>query len=354
MYAVILAGGEGTRLRPLSRPDRPKPFLPLLGEETLFQRTVRRLLEGPELGIRASDVYVVVDRRFAGLARSQRPDVTVVEEPEGRNTAPAIALATLAIDRPDDEVMVVLPADHTIEREATYRSLLLAAAEELAPGAFGVESPLVTLGVAIDRPATEYGYLIPDLARPGGQRLRAYPLLRFEEKPSRERAEALMDVPGAAWNAGMFLWRRRAIRRAFETFAPDILATVRRGLEGDRLDEAYAAVRRTSIDYAVMEPAAAAGRVVMGVLDVGWNDLGSWEALLRALDGVGTGRVVEPNEPAEAGPDDLVVEPEGDRLVVSAGPRRILAPSATALLVGARESRPIVEALIARASLREA
>src|SRR5919112_3524876 len=112
MYAVILAGGGGTRLWPLSRPERPKPFLPLLGDESLLQRTVRRI--EPLVG--RGDVYCVVDRRFGHFVREQCPDVRLIVEPSGKNTAAAITLATAVIDRPEDEVMLVLPADHAIER----------------------------------------------------------------------------------------------------------------------------------------------------------------------------------------------------------------------------------------------
>ena len=213
MYAVILAGGGGTRLHPLSRPERPKPFLPLLGERSLLQGTVERL-EGL-----TDDITVVTDRRYERLVREQVPAAALVVEPLGRNTAAAIALATLVIDRPDDEVMVVLPADQTVERTDVFREVLRTAAEHLATGAFDIEDPLVTLGIRVDRPATDYGYLIPDVARGsevGG--LRAYPLVRFEEKPKPARAEELAKDEGVAWNAGIFLWRRRAIGQALTRY----------------------------------------------------------------------------------------------------------------------------------------
>ena len=120
MYAVIMAGGAGTRLLPLSTPERPKPFLPLLGDESLFQRTVRRIAPLVD----EADVYCVVDRRFGHLVREQAPNVGLIVEPAGRNTAAAIALATTVISRPDDEVMLVLPADHWIEKEDVFVGVL--------------------------------------------------------------------------------------------------------------------------------------------------------------------------------------------------------------------------------------
>ena len=219
MYVVIMAGGGGTRLRPLSTAARPKPFLPLLPTgETLLERTVARL-RGPELGLSDADICVVASAAYAPLVRRQVPGVGVIVEPEGRNTAAAIALATFAIERDDDDVMVVLPADHRIDpdREGLFRSVLRAAGESLATGAFGVESPLVTLGVRPTHPSTQYGYLVPRVeAGEDVAGLRAFPLAAFREKPSPTDAETLVASPGVAWNAGMFLWRRRAIRAALE------------------------------------------------------------------------------------------------------------------------------------------
>ena len=240
MYAVILAGGGGTRLHPLSRPECPKPFLPLLGERSLLQGTVERL-EGL-----TDDITVVTDRRYERLVRDQVPNAALVLEPLGRNTAAAIALATLVIDRADDEVMVVLPADQTVEDVPVFQGVLRAAAEDLATGAFGIEDPLVTLGIQVDRPATEYGYLIPDVARGADiAGLRAYPLVRFEEKPKPARAEELAKDEGVAWNAGIFLWRRRAIGAGADPLhRPSPVART----DGRHADEpASAPTRRSSV-----------------------------------------------------------------------------------------------------------
>lgn len=348
MYVVILAGGGGTRLWPLSRPETPKPFLPLLGEDSLLQRTVARVAGHAELGITSDDITVVTDRRYAAMVRAQCPGVRVIAEPAGRNTAAAIALATLAIERPDDEVMGVLPADHAIADEAGFRRTL-AAVGRLATGALGVASPLLTLGVEVDRPATEYGYLIP---RPGTAAViegRSVALLDgFEEKPTHDRALVLRAIPEVFWNAGIFAWRRAAIRDALERYTGlvTLLGPVIHSESG--LDAAYGQARSISIDHAVMESAASDGAVLMTAMDAGWNDLGSWTALLGAIGAKGSGRVVQANEPAEAGPNDLVIERQGGRLVVGGGPRGILATTPTALLRDAAPGLGAVEALVDR------
>jgi len=313
MYAVILAGGGGTRLWPLSRPDRPKPFLPLLGEQSLLRATFERVV--PALA-GAEDVAVVVDRRHIELVRAELPEIparNVLAEPMGRNTAAAVALAALALGRPGDEVMVVLPADHLVADEARFRTLLGAAA-----GVAGApDRPLVTLGIAPTGPETGYGYVVA-----AGRRAEAgaYAVRRFVEKPPADAAAALLAGPDVvAWNAGIFLWRRDAILDALEASAPDILRVVRDGLAGGpaALDAAYATVRATSIDYAVLEPASVAGKVAMLRADVGWSDLGSWAALRDAL----AARAVKAGEPAGA---------------VGSGPRRDVGSEGTLVLAGGR------------------
>jgi mannose-1-phosphate guanylyltransferase len=370
VYIVILAGGGGTRLWPLSTPDRPKPFLPLLPDgESLFQRTVHRL-GGPELASfdPARDLYVIVDGRFAELARDQArsiapglPDDHILAEPTGRNTAAAIALATAAVGRDDDDEMVVLPADHLIprEKEGIFRAVLEAADGELARDFPDIPDALVTLGVQPDRPAREYGYLRPDLDSELHRRLTGYRLKAFIEKPDDAQAAELIREPGVAWNAGMFLWRRRAIRRALQRYpkAVPIWTAVEAGVRTGDLADAYVQLEpvATSIDYAVMEPAAAAGRVVMGSMNVGWSDLGSWRALLDALGAPGIdGRVVKRGEIVELGGDDLLVDRQGwpaDGLLRLHRGAATMGPfdRPTASLPGAARHEQVVSDLLARA-----
>jgi mannose-1-phosphate guanylyltransferase len=355
MYVVIMAGGGGTRLRPLSRADRPKPFLPLLGEETLFQRTVRRMGSLVE----PSDIHCVTDRRYEQLVRDQAPDIGVVVEPSGRNTAAAVALAATAIDRPADEVMLVLPADHWIEDEAAFVEVLRIAVERLATGVFGIDAPLVTLGIRPTHPSSDYGYLRPDVGRGdevGG--LAAYPLMGFEEKPVPARARELLAVPGVAWNAGMFAWQRGAILDALERYTS--LVTLVGSAIGSpvALAGAYERIRPVSIDVAVMEGAAADRRVVMAAMEVGWSDVGSWSALLAALApgrlrGAG-GRVVEAGETVRTGPADLLIRQiDGSPAVEAPGEGTITADAVWAHLTDARHLVDEIRSLLDRVHQQE-
>jgi mannose-1-phosphate guanylyltransferase len=350
MYVVVMAGGGGTRLWPLSRPERPKPFLPLLGDETLLQATVRRLA-GLDAGGMPIDVTVVTDQRYEQLVRAQLPDVRILTEPAGRNTAAAIALATVAVDRPDDDVMIVLPADHFIrpDREAAFRDVLRTAATRLATGALGADDALVTLGITVSRPATEYGYLIPKLDE--GREvdgLQAYPLRGFEEKPKAPRAEELLKQAGVAWNAGMFVWRRRAIRSAFERYS-GLIGLLEPTIRAPALlSHAYEQLKPVSIDVAIMESAARDGKVVMGTMDVGWSDIGNWSELLGAISAGGTGSVIQPGDRIDVAAEDLVVR-RADGAIRVIRPLQGGSMTATqpiAVLRGADQHR--VEALLAR------
>jgi mannose-1-phosphate guanylyltransferase len=350
MYVVILAGGGGTRLWPLSSPERPKPFLPLLGDESLLQLTVERVRDV----VRPDDVVVVTDRRYAGLVRTQRPDVRVVSEPVGRNTAAAVALAVAAIDRPEDEIMAVLPSDHWIADEAGFREILRSAAA-LAEQAFEIDEPLVTLGVSPSGPSTHFGYLLPNLdAGANLHGLRVYPLRGFEEKPTEGRARELFGISGTAWNAGMFLWSRRSIRAALERYT-SLLTLLGPAVGSDlALQMAYDHLAPLSIDRAVMEGAAQDNRVVMAAMDVGWSDLGDWTALLHALGMPSAGRVVSPGETVDLGDEDLLVERRNGDLGVVDGPREgVISALPTALLTGAAADRPLVDALLQRVAAQE-
>ncbi len=348
MYAVIMAGGGGTRLWPLSRSARPKPFLPLLGERTLLQATVARLSPLVE----PRDVFVVTEARYASLVHEQLPELplgNLLPEPMGRNTAAAVAYAAAAIDRPGDEVMVVLPADQRIVDEPGFRTALAAAAARAGDG------DLVTLGITPTRPETGYGYVLATGEPALVQRLPSFRVERFLEKPTLERATSLIASGRASWNGGIFVWRRDVVRDGLARHAPDIWEAVVRATAGGAgaLAAVYPSVRATSIDFALLEPASEEGRVAVVPVAVGWSDLGSWDALLETGDAAPEAvRVQGEGDVIVIGGQRSLVRADGDRLVVVVGVRdTIVVDTPDALLVcaedAAQDVKLVVERLIA-------
>ncbi len=344
---MILAGGGGTRLWPLSRRARTKPFLPLTGEQSLFQRTVARV--EPLVGAEA--IHVVTEQSHLDEVRRQAPQLKLEQllgEPEARNTAAAVAYAALAIERADEDVMLVLPADHHVADEDAFRLALSAAADAAADGSY------VTLGVAPSGPETGYGYIV-GTAEERDRAVRR--VSRFVEKPERDAAQALLaDPAGAWWNAGIFCWRRDTLLSGLDRYAPDIVAPLRESLAQQRpLAETYRALRQTSIDYALLEPASLEGRVRVLPIDVGWSDLGSWNALHQQLarEHPADGGVVAIGRTENLDSEDVLVHSSGGRLVVTVGLRgAIIVDTPDVLLVcdadRAQDVRRIVDRLAAK------
>jgi mannose-1-phosphate guanylyltransferase len=282
-YAVILAGGGGTRLWPLSSPERPKPFIPLVDGKTLLATTVDRLLPL----IPYEDIYVLVAASQVALVRESLPSLPadqIIAEPVGRNTGPALALAAARIDRPADAPMLVLPADHAVLDAVAWRKALSAAIAitEREPEA------LVTLGVTPTRAATGFGYIVAE-----GERV-----TRFTEKPDAETAQALISA-GARWNAGTFVWRRAALKSGLQRFAASTLA----GLAS------YETIAPAPIDTILMEPAAAADLVRTLPLDCGWSDVGNWRELRAYLLANGA---------ADASGSITITTPSGKEVIIDA------------------------------------
>lgn len=270
---MVLAGGSGTRLWPLARRDRPKPFLPLLGRDSLYARTLRRLrgLVPPRR------ILVVAAAAHAPWARAQArhlPAGSFLFEGEGRNTAASVALAALAIERQEPgAVMAVLPSDHDIGPDGTFRRAMRHAASEALRG-----DRLVTFGVPPLGPETGFGYIVPGR----GAVRRARPVERFVEKPSVARARRLLRR-GALWNSGLFVWRARAILEALGRHRPDILEAARRAPGGRARLIPAAAMRRipeAPIDRAVLERSS---RVVVIAAPFSWSDRGTWGTVAEML-----------------------------------------------------------------------
>ncbi len=270
---VILSGGSGTRLWPMSRPERPKQFLPLTSDETMLQLTARRAT-----GERYAAPIIVANAAHADAVESQLAEIgiapqAVVLEPAGRNTAPAIALAALVAED-KEAALLVMPSDHVIADVEAFHAAIARALPLVNDGW------LVTFGIAPDAPETGYGWIQTGEGIADG----VHRVARFVEKPPLDRAQAMLAAGGHCWNGGIFLFRADMYLAALAAHAPQMLAAVQDSVkaarhEGARLfpdAAAFAASPSDSIDYAVMEKAE---RVAVVPVAMGWSDLGSWDAL---------------------------------------------------------------------------
>ncbi len=275
---VILSGGSGTRLWPLSRKAYPKHLLPLASRLSLLQETVKRVAErahfAPPILVCNEEYRFAIAEQLREIAVEPR---AIVLEPLGRNTAPAVTVAALMLAEEDaDALMLVLPSDHVIADQAAFLAALETAARAAEAGA------IVTFGMTPTEPETGYGYIRAGEALGGAPG--AFRIARFTEKPDRSTAEGFLAEGGYYWNSGMFLFRVRSYLAELERLAPPILAGCRAALAASSKDlgflrlgaDAFARIPATSIDYAVMERTAAAAVVPA---QIGWSDVGSWSSL---------------------------------------------------------------------------
>jgi mannose-1-phosphate guanylyltransferase/mannose-6-phosphate isomerase len=280
-YPVILSGGSGSRLWPMSRQLLPKQFLPLVSEHTLLQDTLLRLhgIDGARapLVISNSEHRFLVAEQLRQIGASAEAQIL---EPVGRNTAPAVAVAALyLVGREPDARMLVLPADHLIKDVPAFHAAIATALSLAAEGS------LVTFGIAPSSPVTGYGYI--QRGDPVPSHEGAFRVVRFVEKPNLETAQQYVSSGGFFWNSGMFAFRAGRFLEELQRFRPDILAAAKtawaastRDLDFLRLDAAaFTACPSDSIDYAVMEHTSASAMVQA---DIGWSDIGSWTALWEA------------------------------------------------------------------------
>ena len=346
LVPVILSGGSGTRLWPLSRELLPKQLLALTGERTMLQETVARLTHFPG----AVAPMVVCNEAHRFLVAEQLREMQVVPsgillEPEGRNTAPAIALAAHAALAAvgEDALLLVLPADHTLRDQVAFDEAIRQAVQA------GEAGQLVAFGIVARAPETGYGYLRTEPGRGGGV---ARPIIRFVEKPDAARAREFIASGEYFWNSGMFLFGARRYLDELARHAPDIAdvcartsATAVRDADFTRVDGAlFATCRSESIDYAVMEKTRDA---VMVPLDAGWNDVGSWAALHDVLPADEQGNV--------ARGDVLLEDASGcyvhadSRLVAALGLHdMVIVETADAVLVAPKAKVQDVKKLVAR------
>lgn len=281
LYAVILAGGAGTRFWPVSRKSKPKQFLNITGKGTLFQETIRRISQR----IVNENIFVVtnenyrreVARQVAGI---NIPKSNILLEPEGRNTAPAICWAAARINKINKEaVMMVLPSDHLILNQNRFLKVLDGAVR------LALDQYLVTLGIVPTRPDTGYGYLKTVKSRVNNKNI--VKVEKFTEKPSAGRARQFLKKKNYLWNSGMFIWKSSVILQEFRRYLPDIYnLLVGAGIKPVVTNQGYvkkiwALMPNISIDYGILEKAANVATIP--ARDIGWSDLGSWESLMDVL-----------------------------------------------------------------------
>jgi len=372
---VILSGGSGTRLWPLSRELYPKQLLPLVDEKTMLQNTVMRLdgiadLGPPLIVCNESHRFMVAEQlRLINI----RPSAVVLE-PVGRNTAPAVAIAALqAMKGGADPVLLVLPADHVIKDVAAFHNTVEEGARLANSGS------LITFGIVPDKPETGYGYIKKGKqikikveikaevkAKGKGQRAKgedplithhaslatAFKVDRFEEKPDLAKAKKFISSGEYLWNSGMFMFRASIYLDELRRFAPDILSACRKTLKGavrdldfTRLDqEAFAGCRSDSIDYAVMEKTESA---VVIPLDAGWNDIGSWSSLWEVLEKDKDGNAVAGDVITKDVSNSFIYA--GSRLVAAIGLKdHIIIETADAVLVADKDEAQKVKNIVAQ------
>jgi len=278
---VVLSGGSGTRLWPLSRKHHPKQLLPLLNDTSLLQDTLNRLS-----GVELSPAIIICNEEYRFMVAEQARTCAIktgdiILEPTGRNTAPAIALAAFhMLEQGEDAVLLVLPADHDIRNTADFHQALNTGMQQAEQGKF------VTFGIVPHAPETGYGYIkaASDVAIN-----EVADIARFVEKPDIVTAKRYLDEGGYYWNSGMFMFRASAYLEALERFAPEIYQACKRAMAVEKHDldfiridvDEFKACPSDSIDYAVMEKVA--NSVVIPV-DIGWSDVGSWSALHDIAD----------------------------------------------------------------------
>jgi mannose-1-phosphate guanylyltransferase len=291
-YVIIMAGGVGSRFWPLSRNERPKQFLDILGRgETLLQATYRRFSSI----CRKDHIYVVTSEKHKSLVAEQLdidPD-NVLAEPFRRNTAPCLAYGTFRILKENpDAVITVTPADHLIIKEDKFGEVINMSFEFAEK-----HDALLTLGIKPDRPETGYGYIQANRKKTVSGYSNLLKVKTFTEKPDLELAKVFIESGDFFWNSGIFIWNIKSIMSAFEKYLPEMFSTFEEGREfyGTKqerkfIGKTYAVCRNISIDYGIMEKA---DNVYVMCTDIGWSDLGTWSSLHEhsAVDSRGNSRV---------------------------------------------------------------
>lgn len=350
---VILCGGSGTRLWPLSRTGFPKQFLVLSGNTSLFQQAVKRVnaLGASDIAINETLVVTNEEHRFLVLDQLRElPEVnaSLLLEPAGRNTAPALTLAALqATQNGDDPILVVTPADQTVQEAKAFTLALQNSVRAAASGA------IVILGISPNRPETGFGYIKREGVAGAYQE---FNVSNFAEKPDLETAKAYLDSNDYSWNGGMFVVRASRWLEALKHFSPDILAATKAAFSASTQDNTFVrpdknkflAIPSESVDYAVIEKCPGSDfPIKMVSLDAGWNDLGAWDAVWQVGNQDAHGNVTVGDTLLEKTKDSLVYA--NHRLVGTVGVSDlIIIETADAVLVADRSQSQHVKAIVSQ------
>ena len=354
LQQVILSGGSGTRLWPLSREQYPKQLLPLVGDDTMLQATALRLQGEHEAFALTTEPIVVCNEEYRFITAEQlravgKASQRIILEPCGRNTAPAVTLAALLAVRDNtDPILLVMPADHVIGKVVAFQQAIAAAVPH------ALADSIVTFGIVADQPATGYGYIRCGTALDGAHRIAG-----FVEKPDVATAQAYIDSGDYLWNSGLFMMRASVWLRAIAYFEPAMERACRAALEGGQQDHdfyrlerrAFEACPANSIDYAVMEKLADAsalgieGRII--ALDADWSDVGAWDALWEVCEKDAQGNVQRGDVLLEQSSDNLVFAQ--DRLVAGIGiDNLVIVETPDAVMVASKDKISAVKQIVAR------
>lgn len=357
IYAVIMAGGRGTRFWPLSREQFPKQFLRIFGSQSMIEETVSRILPL----IPSEDIYIVTNHQYAEEIRLKPPFIrekcNFILEPVGKNTAPALGLAAIYLKNRDPEgVMLALPSDHVIKDNALFLKVL-EEGESIARSGY-----LVTIGIKPVRPETGYGYIKfkakgSNFKAKDGKAIEAYEVERFIEKPSLFRARRYVKAGDYLWNSGIFIWKVSTFLEEIRQYMPELSEGLKViegaiGQEGEKevVANVYSQLKPQSVDYGVLEKSK---KVMVIPSHFGWNDVGSWKAMDDIMEKDGHGNIIEGNVINIDSSDSIIYG--GRRLLATLGLNNtIVVDTEDATLVCSKEKaqdvKKVVEELKRRGS----